>query len=131
MKLEKKLGIGVFLSLSVVIVVISIIRYTGYHLRAHLFDVIWLVFLIYLEASIAMIMASFVVFRTLFARRGLEPNEIKKRHKVRNLYLIHKFFPRKTDWEATDQEHLPKIPSETHVPRDVSRRSLINFSIFI
>lgn len=113
LKLKQKLGIGVFLSLSVVMVMASITRYAGYQLRVHSVDATWLICWVYLEASIAIIMASTAAFRTLFARGGSEPNGIKERHKVHNLYLIHKRLIRKTDWEATDREHLPKIPSAT------------------
>lgn len=112
-KLKQKLVIGVFLSLSVVMVMAGITRYAGYHLRVHSVDATWLIYWVYLEASIAIIMASIAAFRTLFARGGPDPHGIKKRHKVRNLYLIRKRLIRKTDWEAMDREHLPKIPSAT------------------
>lgn len=112
MELKQKLGIGVFLTLSVVMVLASTTRYAGYHLRAHSIDAIWLIFWIFLEASIAIIVASITAFRTFFARRGSDPRGIKKRPKVRNLYPIRKRLLRKTDWEATDGD-LPKIPSAT------------------
>lgn len=112
MELKQKLGIGVFLSLSVVMVLASTTRYAGYHLRAHSVDATWLIFWVFLEASIAIIVASVTAFRTLFARRGSDPRGIKERPKVRNLYPIRKCLLRKTDWEATDRD-LPKIPSAT------------------
>ena len=112
MELKQKLGIGVFLSLSVVMILASTTRYAGYHLRADSVDATWLIFWVYLEASIAIIVASTTAFRTLFARGGSDPRGIKKRPKVHNLNAIRKRLSRKTDWEATDRD-LPKIPSPT------------------
>lgn len=113
MELKQKIGIGVFLSLSMVMVLAGTTRYSGYHLRVNSVDATWLICWIYLEASIAIIMASITAFRTLFARGGSDPRAINERHKVPILYPIRKRFLRKTDWEATDREHLPKIPSAT------------------
>lgn len=112
-KLKQKLAIGVFLSLSVVMVMASITRYAGYQLRVDSIDATWLICWIYLEASIAIIMASAAAFRTLFVREGPDPRGIKKRQKVHNRYLIRKRLLRKKDWEVTDREDLPKIPSAT------------------
>lgn len=92
----------------------SITRYAGYQLRVDSIDATWLICWVYLEASIAVIMASAVAFRNLFARGGgPDSRGIKERHKVHNLYLIRKRLLRKTDWEARDREGLPKIPSAT------------------
>lgn len=113
MKLKERLAIWFFLSLSVAMVMASITRYAGYKLRADSIDATWLICWVYLEASIAIIMASAATFRTLFARVGPDPRGIKERHKVHNLYLMRKRLLRKTDWEATDREGLPKIPSAT------------------
>lgn len=113
MELKQKLGIGVFLSLSVVMVLANTTRYSGYHLRVNSIDATWLICWIYLESSIAIIMASITAFRTLFARGGSDPHGIKERHKVRIPYPIRNRKLRKTDWEATDREYLPKIPSAT------------------
>lgn len=111
MELKQKFGIGISLSLSVVMILASTTRYIGYYFRPVRLDTTWIIFWIYLEASIAIIVASITAFRTLFARRGLDPNGIKKIPKVRNLDPICKS-PRETDWEATDRD-LPKIPSAT------------------
>lgn len=113
MKLKQKLAIGVFLSLSVVIVMTSITRYAGYEHRIDSIDATWLICWVYLEASIAIIMASTAAFRTLFARGDPDTRGIKERHKVRKLYLFRKRLLRKTDWQVTDREDLPKIPSAT------------------
>lgn len=113
MKIKQKLAIGIFLSLSVAMVMASITRYAGYQLRADSIDATWLICWIYLEASIAIIMASAAAFRTLFARGDPDPRGIKERHKVHNLYLIRKRLLPKRDWEATNREDLPKIPSAT------------------
>lgn len=113
MKLKQKLAVGVSLSLSVVMVMASITRYAGYKLRVDSVDATWLICWVYLEASIAIIMASTTAFRTLFARRGQDPRGIEEGHKLHKLYQIRKRLLRKTDWEVTDREDLPKIPSAT------------------
>lgn len=111
MKLKQKLAIGVFLSLSLVMVMAGIIRQAGYQLHADSTDSSWLICWLYVEASIAIIMASTAACRTLFARGGPDPCGIKARHKAHNVYLIRKRLLRKTNWEVTDREDLPKIPS--------------------
>lgn len=113
MKLKKKLAVTVFLSLSVVMVMASITRYAGYQLRVDSIDATWLICWVYLEACIAIIMASTAAFRTLLVRGGPDPGGIKERHKVHNLYLIRKRLLRKPDWEVMDREDLPRIPSAT------------------
>lgn len=96
-------------------VMASLTRYAGYHLQKYSIDATWLICWIYLEASIAIVMASIATFRTLFTRGGLDPRGIKERHKFRNPYPIRKRLLRKTDWEATDREHLPKIDRKSVV----------------
>lgn len=116
MKLKQKLAVAVFLSLSVVMVMASITRYAGYKLRVDSIDATWLICWVYLEACIAIIMASTAAFRTLLVRGDRGPADsrrIKERHKVHNSYLICKRLLRKTDWEVRDREDLPKIPSAT------------------
>ena len=113
MKLKQKLAVAVFLSLSLVTIMASITRYAGYQVRVDSIDATWMICLVYLKASIPIIMASTAAFRTLLTRGGPDPGEIKKRHKLHNLYLIRKRFLRTTDWEVRDREHLPKIPSAT------------------
>lgn len=117
MKLKQKLAIAVFLSLSVVMVMASITRYAGYQLRVDSIDATWLICWVYLEACIAIIMASTAAFRTLLVRGGggpADPRRIKERQKVHNLYLIRKrLVLREAEWEVRDREDLPKIPSAT------------------
>lgn len=114
MKLKQKLAVAVFLSLSVVMVMASITRYAGYQLHDDSIDATRIICWVYLEACIAIIMASTTAFRTLLVRGGPDPGGIKERHKVHNLYLIRKHLSRRTtDWEIRDREDLPRIPSAT------------------
>ena len=64
-KFRQKLGIGVFLSLSVSMVIIAFIRISGY--RAHdSYGYTWQAFWMEFEACVAVIMISLTAFRSLF-----------------------------------------------------------------
>lgn len=78
MKPKQKFGLGIFLCLSLVMILITIIRASNLPNRNPLstWQYIWL----YLEACIATIMASITAFRTLFVQRSLA--EQKKQEAV-------------------------------------------------
>ena len=69
MKLAQKLGLALFLTLNVWMIVISAIR-TAYAQRptqdGKVFDLVWIMFWIYVEAFVAIFIASFAAFRSLF-----------------------------------------------------------------
>lgn len=76
-----KVGVGVFLCLSVVMAVIAIIRISAYGLggRSGSLDVTWVFLWLYLQACIAIIMACLPAFRFLFTRRGSRSLDEEKR----------------------------------------------------
>ncbi len=72
MKPRQQLGLGIFLCLSVMMTVIAIIRISGYRFNgiglSGSIDPTWAFFWLYLEACVAVIMASATAFRSLFIR---------------------------------------------------------------
>lgn len=70
MKPRQQLGLGIFLCLSVIMTVIAIIRMSGYRFHgigiSGSIDSTWAFFWLYLEACVAVIMASITAFRSLF-----------------------------------------------------------------
>lgn len=76
MKFTQKLGLCIFLCLSLFMVLISIVRIIGYDTYRNRIDPTWYIFLQCLEASI---IASISAFRPLFARgEGLRNTDEKK-----------------------------------------------------
>lgn len=127
MRPSEKLGVGVFLCLSVVMAVIAIIRISAYRVRSRSgsLDVTWVFLWLYLQACIAIIMACLPAFRYLFTRRGSRALDEEKRNGSPSpAYLPVRSQQRKlfrkgsvgwwSGWEEVDQNHLPKTPSATH-----------------
>lgn len=71
MNLSQKVGLGVFLSLSLVMAIIAIVRMIG-SIRPGLksLDVSWELFWQQMEGCIAIMMGSMSAFRTVFSGRG-------------------------------------------------------------
>ena len=73
----QKLGSCVFLSLSIVMIVISCIRFIGFILLFHAYS--WYLFWLQVEGSVAVIMVSLNAFRSVFTSQGLEGRKRKAR----------------------------------------------------
>lgn len=127
MKPSEKLGVGVFLCLSVVMAVIAIIRISAYRVRgpSGSLDVTWVFLWLYLQACIAVIMACLPAFRFLFTRRGSRVLDEEKRNGSPSpAYLPVRSQLRKpsrkgsvgwwSGWEEVGQKNLPKTPLATH-----------------
>lgn len=127
MKPSEKLGVGVFLCLSVVMAVIAIIRISGYRIggRSGSLDVTWVFLWLYLQASIAIIMACLPAFRFLFTSRGSRALDKEKRNGspwARS--QLRKPFRKGSvgwwsGWEEVVQKNLPQTPLATD--HDTSR----------
>lgn len=81
MKPRQQVGIGIFLCLSVIMTLIAIIRISGYRINgiglSGSIDSTWAFFWLYLEACIAVIMASTTAFRSFFihgSSKTIDPN---------------------------------------------------------
>lgn len=132
MKPSEKLGVGVFLCLSVVMAVIAIIRISAYRIggRSGSLDVTWVFLWLYLQASIAIIMGCLPAFRFLFTSRCSRALDEEKRNVSPSAaYLpvgsqLQKPFRKGSiwwwsGWEEVVQNNLPQTPLATH--HDTSR----------
>ena len=79
MKMRQKLGLAAFLCLSVFIIVVALIRVTGFYYH-HVYDDTWLILWSQLEACVAVTMISLTAFRSLYVA-----NVSKLRKKRTNL----------------------------------------------
>ena len=111
MGLSRKLGLGAFLCLSVVMALIAPVRIGGYRIQ-HQIDVTWQAFWQYVEACVAIIMGSATAFRTLFVGEKSRKAPKKKLSYSIRQRLMQKSSP-KQDWEDTNGRHLPTVPSAT------------------
>ena len=105
----QKLGIGVFLSLSIFMIVIACIRIVGFNIFNHAF--LWQLFWLQVEGSVAVIMVSLTAFRSVFASQGPEA----RRRKARPWYssTIAKLRRHKASSEGHNLGDLPVIPTAT------------------
>ena len=65
-KTRQKLGIGAFLCLSVVMIIVAIIKASGIRTSADSFNLVWELFWQQVEACAAILMVSFTAFRSFF-----------------------------------------------------------------
>lgn len=65
-KLRQKLGIGAFLCLSVVLIIVAIIKIAGIRSAVDSFDLVWEMFWQQVEACTAVSMVSLTAFRSIF-----------------------------------------------------------------
>ena len=124
---------GVFLCLSVVMAVIAIIRISAYRIggRSGSLDVTWVFLWLYLQASIAIIMACLPAFRFLFTSRALDEKKRNGSPPAANLPVesqLRKPFHKGSvwwwsGWEEVAQNNLPQTPVATH--HDTSRKTAI------
>lgn len=117
MQLRQKLVIGVFLCLSTAMVVVALIRISAYGLRGNI-DLTWQLFWLYMEACIALTMASVTTFRTVFITVSSKRNEKKHQRPSYSMRqrLVAKLGGRSRPdelekWE--NEEGLPTVPGAT------------------
>ena len=119
MKSTQKLGLGIFLCLSMVMGLIALIRMSVYRRHGNQIDVTWHVCWLFLEACVATIMASITAFRALFVRGGSKGPDAKAQNRLQFYSFRDRVLRKLTrsdksgSWEEMDQEQLPKIPSAT------------------
>ena len=110
-KSRQKLGIGVFLSLSIFMTIIAFVRISGY--RAHgSYGYTWQAFWMEFEACVAVIMVSLTAFRSLFVTAESKAS----RSKFRPWYsssVARLRKGRKTSVSGHIMEGLPAVPRAT------------------
>lgn len=112
-KRSQKTFVGIFLCLSIGMIVIAIVRLSGLRVLDRYVDVQWEVFWLELEANVAVIMVSITAFRSLLGLKALKSRKEKER--VRYWYRRRLPFSKgdKT-WESQLNGHqLPSIPGAT------------------
>lgn len=115
-KLRQKLVLGIFLCLSIAMVVVALTRISAYRLRG-VIDLTWQIFWQYMEGCIALIMASLTTFRTAFIIVSSKRNEKKRKGPS---YSMHQRLKAKLSRNRSDElekwaneEGLPTIPGAT------------------
>ncbi|MCJ1269362.1 hypothetical protein MMC22_009254 [Lobaria immixta] len=112
-KRSQKIFVGIFLCLSIGMIVIAIVRLSGLRVLDRYVDVQWEVFWLEIEANVAVIMVSITAFRSLLGLKALK----SRKEKERVWYLYRRRLPfSKGDktWESQLNGHrLPSIPGAT------------------
>lgn len=109
MKLSQKIGLAALLCLSIVMVILAIVRMTGYADHPGIMDPAWSAFWIYAESCVAIIMASISVISPLFVNRGRgkEADEEKNRAPLPldgNRLFRKNLKPNRVGWEEMGRE---------------------------
>ncbi|KAL8699566.1 MAG: hypothetical protein Q9201_005933 [Fulgogasparrea decipioides] len=87
-KTRQKLGIGAFLCLSVVMVIVAIVKASGIRTSVDSFDLVWEIFWQQIEACVAVLMVSFTAFRSIFISGKSKANKRNDRPSVLSRFLI-------------------------------------------
>lgn len=110
--MHQKLGLALFLCLSLVMVIVAIVRIAGINLRGGNVDIVWLAFWMQQECSIAVIMVASSAFRSLLVVNtvespspGYSPGSWKRR------MLRRRPSPNRDDMESANG--LPQVPRAT------------------
>lgn len=113
--IRQKIGLGVSLCLSLIMVVTAIIRISGIKLADGATDIVWEAFWVQQECSIAVIMMSVSAFRSFFvphASGNVSPDPAKPSSFWKNKLLLLKHpLSAKDNWDGDDE--LPQIPRAT------------------
>lgn len=112
--LRQKSFIGFFLSLSICMILIALVRVSGSRTHGNVIDVQWVMFWNDVEATVAIIMVSVTAFRQLIGLKALNARE----NKDRSWYSYHRRLPfessKKSVEEGWETGQPPSIPGATH-----------------
>jgi hypothetical protein len=111
-KMRQKLGVALFLCLSVVMVVVAIVRIAGTHLHDGSLDIVWLEFWMQQESSLAVIIVSCSAFRSFFvANTAAGPSPVYSPESWKKRRIQRRPLPDQDDMESANG--LPQIPRAT------------------
>lgn len=115
--MSQKLSLGAFLCLSLVMVCLAIIRVSKVHGVSGI-DVIWEFFWQHMEATVAILMGSLTVFRSLFIHKNNSNNSPRDRAEAAGPRSQHsyriRFLRRRKDFlDLQSRDTLPKVPGAT------------------
>lgn len=110
---SQKIFLGIFLCLSICMIITAIVRVSGLRLGNIMIDVQWEVFFQQVEASVSVITVSLTAFRSLLGLKARESREKKQRvwYSYQRIILLKK--GRKTSDSELRGDQLPSIPSAT------------------
>lgn len=124
-KRQQKILVGIFLCLNVCMIIIAIIRVSGF-VKKNTFDIVWISFWHHFEGAVAIMMVSLTAFRSMLGINALKARE--KERMERSWFsnrpkLPARYFKKETQDESNSQQ-LPSIPGATLT----GMRTLINDS---
>lgn len=106
MKFKQKLGLGVFLCLSVFMIITAIVRISGLAItiqppngKVKAFDVIWKAFWQQVEACVAVLMVSFTAFRSIFVAESSKKNRDRAKQPCYSSHIRIRNLRRADAWE--------------------------------
>lgn len=109
MSLRQKVGLGVFLTMNVWIIIIAMIRATTFR-QGRIFDETWICFFQFLEAHIAILATCFSTFRSLFVAKGSKVDEKQQERPSRSR---QRWILRRPQPNLRPLDGLPAFPSAT------------------
>lgn len=112
-KRSQKLLLGLFLCLSICMIIVAIVRISRLPLSHESIDVQWAIFFQQVEASISVMTVSLTAVRSLLGVKAMNSREKKERvwYSYRRIALLKK--GHKPSESEVDGDPLPSIPSAT------------------
>ena len=111
---QQKIFIGIFLCLSICMIIIAIVRISGFH-KNDVNDSVWVLFWYQVEGAVAIITVSITGFRSLLGIKVSKARERKKRERFwysQHQKLRARYFQKPTHDEPKTGQ-LPSIPGAT------------------
>lgn len=108
MGINQKLGIGAFLTMNIWLIIIALVRVTSFK-RGDTFDLTWTLFFQYFEPNVAIVVACFSAFRSLFVINGSK----RRVRQNRPSYSFRKTLFKKGMADEQPLDDLPSIPGLT------------------
>ena len=120
--LRRKLILGITLCLSIFMIVIAFVRVTTYHIEVEqkntgpvqVVDLTWVLFWLYVEACIAVIVVTLSAFRSIFVAHKSRLREDQDRNRRWYMNKKNPMVPawqrRKLGLESKDMDQLAKVP---------------------
>lgn len=120
-KPRQKLGIGAFLCLSIVMIILSIIKIAFIRTSVDSFDLVWQIFWQQVQASAAVLMVSMNAFRSIFVSNKPSPGGSANRSGI--LHRFQSWLSSKKKREDGDAEHPHHLTHSPHLTLGTMFRS--------
>ena len=112
--LKQRLALALSLCLSFVMIIVTIVRVSGLVINSvQSIDVIWEIYWQYVEAAVAVVMASLTAFRSLFIMRGSGVGEHHPEGRSHSgMTLLRKLFSLRTWRRGSKEQGMHALPDE-------------------